>query len=108
MNEVIKAPSKAIIATIERANREHKAATDQALQVRESVQASLTHAIKCGHGGFVSLFVASKDRSNATFGFGREHATKYMRAAKFPTQARIASESEESFSLDREVGFQPW
>ena len=116
MNKIIKAQSKAIIATIERANREHKAATDQTLQVRELVQASLTHAIKCGqallkvkkgckHGEWGAMFGGANEElegaENSLFAFDVSWGNRYMKAAKFPTQARIASESEESFSLDR-------
>ena len=115
MSEVIKAPSKAVMSAIERANKEHKAATDKAIQVRESVQASLTHAIKCGQAllkvkaknpkGFKALFdpdkVQSGGGSNCTFSFNYQWAARYIKAAKFPAQARLTCDSEESFSLDR-------
>ena len=115
-SEVIKAPSKAVMSAIERANKEHKAATDKAIQVRESVQASLTHAIKCGqallkvkkgckHGEWGAMFGGANEESegaeNSLFAFDVSWGNRYIKAAKYPAQARLACEAEENFNLDR-------
>lgn len=116
--EFIKAPPKAVMTAIAKANAEHALASDAAVNALEAKAAAMRHAVACGkallkakervgHGGFLALFREPKASfeggKNDAFAFDKRQAQRYIKVATFPALARQAllEDQSERFNLDR-------
>ena len=106
--------TKALTNLVEQANKEHSLATDNAKHLKKAMSIQMRHVItlgkllekaksKCQYGEWEGLFVESdrgfKDGLNPRFAFGKEHARIFMKAAKYPNQAKLFAGEMEVFRL---------